>query len=206
MGRGVVGFDFDRDGDVDFFVANNQGQPKLFRNDGGNEEGYLTVKLRGPAGNSEAIGARVEVVTGERTQLRDLRAGSNFESQDPAEAHFGLGDFAVADSVRVSWPDGTVTLLRDVEARQVIVVVAPDALPTATPTMPPSTPTPTVPPCIGDCNGDGSVTVDEIVRAVNMTLGTVPADACPAVDRNRDGSVTVDEIVTALDRVLTGCR
>jgi len=200
MGRGVVSFDYDRDGDLDFFIANSQGRPRLWRNDGGNEQTYLTVKLRGPVGNSEGIGARVEVVTGDLTQMRELRAGSNFESQDPAEAHFGLGGYAVADAVRVIWPDGIETILTDVVAGQRLVVSIPEPTPTTSPTL-----TPPTPACIGDCDGSGSVTVDELVRAVTMALTGASAVSCPAVDRNRDGSVAVDEVVAALDRVLTGC-
>jgi hypothetical protein len=91
MGRGVVAFDYDRDGDLDLFVANGQGPSRLWRNDSPPGNHWLGLRLRGRAPNTEAIGARIWVRTGGTTQLRELRAGSNFESQDPAEAHFGLG-------------------------------------------------------------------------------------------------------------------
>jgi hypothetical protein len=206
LGRGVVSFDFDRDGDLDLFIANGQGRPVLYRNDGGNGSGYLTIKLRGPAGNSQGIGARIEVSTGSMTQMREMRAGSNFESQDPAEAHFGLGDSEAADRVRVSWPDGVTMELMAVKAGQSIVVAAPGAPPTPTPTPPAPTPTATAPACVGDCNLNGAVTVDEVVRAVTIALSGGPVDDCVAVDRNHDARVTVDEVLAALDRVLAGCR
>jgi hypothetical protein len=47
--------------------------------------------------------------------------------------------------------------------------------------------------------------VEEIVRAVNIGLGTVSVSTCPAADGNRDGVVTVEEIVTAVNNALTGC-
>jgi hypothetical protein len=59
--------------------------------------------------------------------------------------------------------------------------------------------------CLGDCNGDGDVTVDEIVRLVNIALGLTELDDCPAADGNGDGDVTVDEIVTAVTHALDGC-
>src|SRR6185503_13111690 len=108
QGRGAVVFDYDRDGDLDVFLSTNQGPSRLYRNDG-NTNNWLTVKLRGRSPNTQAIGARVRVLTDDATQLRELRAGSNFESQDPAEAHFGLGATSVIDRVRVRWPDGTET-------------------------------------------------------------------------------------------------
>ena len=83
--------------------------------------------------------------------------------------------------------------------------------PTPTPTETP-TPTSTAPPtatvansCVGDCGADGFVTVEEIVRAVNIGLGTTNVSTCPAADANHDGLVTVEEIVSAVTNALTGC-
>jgi hypothetical protein len=69
------------------------------------------------------------------------------------------------------------------------------------------TPTPTggAVACVGDCNLDGTVTVDEIVTAVNIALGTRNVADCLPADGNSDGQVTVDEIVTAVNNALTGC-
>ena len=54
QGRGVVCFDYDRDGDIDLFIANNGGPPTLFRNDFGTAQHWLAVGLRGRAPNTEA--------------------------------------------------------------------------------------------------------------------------------------------------------
>jgi hypothetical protein len=125
QGRGVVCFDYDRDGDVDILVANNGGAPRLFRNDGGNRLGFLQVKLRGRSPNTEAIGARVYVTEGDRTQLREIRNGSNFESQDPAVAHFGLGTAALVAEVRILWPNGQSSSLTNVTVNQFLIVDEP---------------------------------------------------------------------------------
>ena len=122
QGRGVVCFDYDRDGDVDLFVANNSGPPLLYRNDGGNELGYFQLRLRGTGANSEAIGARVSIQAGSSKQLREMRAGSNFVSQNPVEAHFGLGQAERIDELRIVWPDGEVQMLTDLEADQRLVI------------------------------------------------------------------------------------
>jgi len=125
QGRGVVALDYDRDGDVDLFYSNNSGSPVLLRNDGGNANASLSVKLLGRGGNREAIGARVRATTGAVTQMRELRAGSNFESQDPAEAHFGLGAAASVDELRVTWPDGGETTIADVAVDATLVISQP---------------------------------------------------------------------------------
>lgn len=59
--------------------------------------------------------------------------------------------------------------------------------------------------CDGDCGGDGVVTVDELVLAVSIALGSARVEQCHAVDGNGDGSVTVDEILSAIQNTLTGC-
>jgi hypothetical protein len=122
--RGVVAFDYDRDGDVDLFVTSNQGPSRLYRNDGGNHDHWLTVKLRGRAPNREAIGARVRVTAGGQSQLRELRAGSNFVSQDPAEAHFGLGTSRTV-TLEVIWPDGARSVRDPVAVNQRLVLDQP---------------------------------------------------------------------------------
>jgi CSLREA domain-containing protein len=69
---------------------------------------------------------------------------------------------------------------------------------------PPPPPTP-LPACVGDCNGDTSVTVDELVRGVNIALGTLRLHVCPSFDRSGDTAVTVDELVHAVAAALNGC-
>ena len=59
--------------------------------------------------------------------------------------------------------------------------------------------------CIGDCNGNGEVTVDEIIKAVNIALGTTPVDTCSASDANGDGTVTINEIIADVNSALSGC-
>jgi hypothetical protein len=63
-----------------------------------------------------------------------------------------------------------------------------------------------VPPvCTGDCSNDGRVSVDEIVRGVNIALGLLPLDVCPNSDANGDASVTVDELIRAVEDALHQC-
>jgi hypothetical protein len=47
--------------------------------------------------------------------------------------------------------------------------------------------------------------VDEILRAVNVALGSTPLTACAAADRDGEGTVTIDELVVAVDAALEGC-
>ena len=60
--------------------------------------------------------------------------------------------------------------------------------------------------CPGDCNGDIMVTIDEVLRGVNIALSNLPLDHCRSLDSNNDDSVTVDELVAAVGAALSGCR
>jgi len=61
------------------------------------------------------------------------------------------------------------------------------------------------PPCPGDCNGDRAVTVDEIVKVVNIALGVSSIDGCRAADTDGNSQVSVDELVTMINFALNGC-
>ncbi len=187
MGRGAVSFDYDRDGDLDLLIANAGAAPRLFRNDGGNARHFLVVHLRGAGANRHGIGARVTVRAGGVTQLHELRAGSNYASQDPSEVHVGLGAATVVDELHVRWPSGAGTRRTGVAADQWLVLHE------------------SPPPCAGDCNGDGTVFIDDLLRAVAIALGDRDLAACAAADRNDDAAITIDELVAALHNALGGC-
>jgi hypothetical protein len=124
QGRGIVCFDYDRDGDLDIFVANNEQKPLLYENRGlgASRAHWLHVRIAGEQLNSEGIGARIYVSTGATTQMRELTAGSNFMSQNPVLGYFGLGTATSVDSVRVVWPSGVERTLDNVDADQILYV------------------------------------------------------------------------------------
>ena len=91
-------FDYDNDGDLDVFIVNHGAKPILYRNDGGNANDWLKIKLEGTASNRDGIGAFITVdpdadVVGDE-MVREINAGSNFLSQNELMAHFGLGPSA----------------------------------------------------------------------------------------------------------------
>jgi YVTN family beta-propeller protein len=59
--------------------------------------------------------------------------------------------------------------------------------------------------CAGDCDDDGKVSVDELIRGVDMALGTLAVNACAAFDQERDGVVSIAELITAVSNALSGC-
>ena len=68
--RGAAFGDYDNDGDIDVLVINVNSRPSLYRNDGGNRKAWIGFRLIGASSNRDAIGARVEIEAGGRTQMR----------------------------------------------------------------------------------------------------------------------------------------
>jgi len=62
-----------------------------------------------------------------------------------------------------------------------------------------------VSPCVGDCTNDRTVDVSDVVRGVNIALGSAALHDCPAFDQGRDQSVTVDELIMGVANALNGC-
>ncbi|MEQ1569824.1 MAG: CRTAC1 family protein [Myxococcota bacterium] len=116
--RGFASVDLNRDGYVDVVRRDTGGPPLVYLSSCG-EASWLEVDLQMPGQNRYAIGARVVVEAEGERQLGWIRAGgTNFGTGTPPVAHFGLGAVSRVDSVEVYWPDGEVSVTRDVDVRQ----------------------------------------------------------------------------------------
>ena len=98
---GAVG-DYDNDGDLDLFIVDGEGEVIALRNDGGNQNGWLQVKLEGvTAGNNkvniDGIASKIEVKVGDLYQMK--------YATEPV-THIGLGRAERADVLRVVWTNG----------------------------------------------------------------------------------------------------
>jgi enediyne biosynthesis protein E4 len=104
-GRGAAFADYDRDGDEDVAVAVNGGPVQLWRNDSPRGH-WLQVELRGKSPNREAIGARLELQSDGRSQVRQVLTGRSYLSDSERTVTFGLGTAARVDMLEVRWPGG----------------------------------------------------------------------------------------------------
>jgi enediyne biosynthesis protein E4 len=102
--RGAAFGDYDNDGDIDVLVLNMNDLPSLLRNDGGNKQNWIKLKLIGTTCNRTAIGARARVVTGTHSQMDEVHSGSSVMSQGDLRLHFGIGKAQLIDRIEVKWP------------------------------------------------------------------------------------------------------
>jgi hypothetical protein len=122
VARGMAYGDFDQDGDLDVLIATNNGPAHLYRNDGGNGNHWLNVKLEGTRSNRDGIGAVVRVTSAGGLQWQAVHSGSSFCSASDLALTFGLGRDEKATSVEVQWPGGAAQVLKDVPAGQHLVI------------------------------------------------------------------------------------
>jgi len=106
QGRGVSCTDFDGNGTIDILIANNGAAPTYYKNTLKNANHFLTVKLVAGQQNPDAIGAKLWLKTASLNQVRELRLGSNYLSNDFMTAHFGIPQNDVVDYLEILWPDG----------------------------------------------------------------------------------------------------
>jgi hypothetical protein len=119
-GRGVALADFNNDGALDVLVTNSNAPPTLYQNSPARNRHWVEFKLTSTRSNRFAIGARVKIVTGQTTQIREVNCGNGYQSQSTFRLHFGLGASAQIDLVEVRWPDGTVETFKRVASDRII--------------------------------------------------------------------------------------
>jgi hypothetical protein len=119
--RGLAVADYDRDGDLDLLVTAIDAPPLLLRNDTPRAGHWVEVRLLNRFGGP-AINARAALSAGGQTQVRELRSGSSYASQNDLVLHFGLGPADRVEALEVTWPGGRTTTLRDQRVDRTIEV------------------------------------------------------------------------------------
>jgi len=179
--------DYDNDGDLDLYVTGYAAPGShLYRNEIGQNNNWIKIELSGNISNKMGIGARVRVVTGSLSQIREVTSGSGYASMHSLTADFGLGSATVVDSLIVQWPSGVVQSFTMLAANNWYMVGESFAV-------------------CGDANGDGQVNVGDAVYVIAYVFkgGPAPNPVC-AGDANHDGQCNVGDAVYLIAYVFKG--
>ena len=117
--RGAAYGDFDADGDLDVILAQVGGSAVLLRNDQSTGNHWIRVHL---IGRPTAIGAWIELTSGDVTQRRQVMPTRSYLSQVEQPVTFGLGASTEVLNLNVIWPDGFEQSIADVSVDRTLTV------------------------------------------------------------------------------------
>ena len=105
LGRGVAFADLNNDGRVDMVMDHMNEPTVVLKNVAGVGRHWLGVELK-RSGNRDAVGSRIILEAGGRTQTRFATGGGSYASACDQRRVFGLGTCDKVDRVTVIWPTG----------------------------------------------------------------------------------------------------
>lgn len=118
----AIWIDYDNDGDLDLYIAKDEGSGRLFENRAADRNNHLVIRLIGTQ-PKDATGARVTLTSTTGTQLREVTSGNgHYNVQRSKSQYFGLGGDNCARDVTIRWPDGSRQKLGHVKANVSLLV------------------------------------------------------------------------------------
>ena len=107
---------------MDLLVFNCNQSVTLLRNDGGNANNWLAIKLIGTQSNRDGIGARIRIITEGNVRIAEVQSAASYLSANDLRVIFGLGEKKVVDKIEVHWPSGSKQTLANIKANQLIKI------------------------------------------------------------------------------------
>lgn len=121
--NGAVYVDLDNDGDLDILVNNVNMDAFVYRNTSRetNQNNYISIRLKDKAPNTFAVGSSIKAYAGNQILSREVIPARGFQSSVDYVQTIGLGKGSV-DSLVITWPDRTVTVIQKPAINQLHVI------------------------------------------------------------------------------------
>ncbi|MEO8147320.1 MAG: VCBS repeat-containing protein [Bacteroidia bacterium] len=128
--NGAAYADLDNDGDMDMIVNNIDMEAIVYKNNSREnhpDQHYLQIKFNGQPANLNGIGATVKIETDIGLQVETNMPFKGYLSSVENKLHFGLGKNKTVKKLEITWPDGKMQHLQNVEGDKVLTVNYSDA-------------------------------------------------------------------------------
>ncbi len=124
MSSGAVYVDLDNDGDLELVANNTNDKASIWENRSNEtiKNNFIKIKLKGTGKNTFAIGSKIYVSQKERKQIQELIPSRGFQSSMDYVLNFGLGKTGGAVDVSITWPDGTVSEIKNVKINSLLEI------------------------------------------------------------------------------------
>jgi hypothetical protein len=114
--------DYDKDGNLDVFVNNDNSTNLLFENKEVTNN-WIGFRLVGRQSNWQGIGAKVMIKVNNEWQTREIATPSSYRTQNSVVAHFGLRSASCIEQLRVVWPSGKIQNIYSVRRRNIYLTI-----------------------------------------------------------------------------------
>ncbi len=120
--HGMAIVDLDRDGRMDVVVNNSNAPASIYRNETQTNGHYINIRLKGPGTNLAGLGCSVMLYAGGKKQINTMQTTRGYFSCSEAVLHFGLGNAAKIDSIKVYWDHKSMTVLKNEPVDRELVI------------------------------------------------------------------------------------
>lgn len=124
-GRSLAVWDFDNNGKLDIIISHldKPGTAALLRNNGGNNNHWLGLTLKGKDGPASAIGAKVTITAGSKKMVMVNQWATSYLSNNDPRIHVGLGQKKKIDLLEISWSNGKKEVYNNIDSDRYITIM-----------------------------------------------------------------------------------
>ncbi len=126
--NGCVYADLDNDGDLEIVINNIDDKASIFENSSSLYNNSITLRFKGPEKNPSGLGVKALLIANNMTQFQEMTLTRGFQSSVAPQLHFGIGKAIKADNLKITWPDGKVQILKDLDKNQILTIDYTDAM------------------------------------------------------------------------------